>query len=477
MNMPTRPPNILLVVCDEMRWCDVGAYGSPQRRRGGGPLTPAIDRLADGGCVIEHAVSNAPVCLPARSVVLSGQHARTCCGHLGNSQLDYESTHGRRGWLFDPYAPPGRYAFPDATLPELLRDGGGYHTRVVGKWHVDAWPHHVGFDDYCIARTHHANSGQLYTRNGGPEFAPPAWGPDFEVDECAGFLRSPAAADRPWFLHLNLGPPHMPLADMPRRYLDLIDPDSFELRGNVPAGLDLRDHEDQILAYLWDYRYYLNRLPHACELPPGLDLKKLTAMYLGAIGWVDDVLARLLDALHAGGFADDMLICFTSDHGDMLGSHDMFGKASLYQEAHRIPMIFSGSGVEPGRRADDGVGALVDLCPTFLRAAGLEVPGHVEGRDLGDALAGRGPLPGHAVVEAGKEGTAVRTADFVYGLPRRGDLRCEPDAEPIAFDLGADPLQLGRADPAARPDLRDALLAWDAARPPTPMDRFPVLTP
>ena len=472
-------PNLLLIVCDEMRWCDLGCYGGTTRRRDGTPLTPRLDAMAAGGCRAEHAVSNAPVCLPARSIILSGQHARTCCGRLGNSTVQYRGPQGQSGWQFEPYAPPGRFAFPDPTLPELLQECG-YHTRLVGKWHVDAWPHHLGYDSWTIARTHHANSGQLYTRNGGPEFAPAAWGPKFETDLCTSFLRDEARpmndAARPWFLHLNLGPPHMPLADMPAYYLDLVDPERLGMRGNVPDSFDLRTHEQEVLDTLWDFRHYLNRLPHACVLPPDLTLRKLTAMYLGAMAWVDDLVGRVLTALDAAGLGGDTLACFTSDHGDLMGSHDRMGKCSLYEESYRVPMLFCGRGVRAGHAPADGVASLVDLCPTFLAAAGFAVPAHVQGNDLTGCLAGTASPPAVAVVDAVDGGTAARSPTALFCLPRRDDLRVDGSAAGCLYDLDADPLQLD-AKPGDMPStepLRDHLLAWDRDTPVTPLSRFPV---
>ena len=462
-------PNLLLIVCDELRWCELGAYGSGQCRRDGSPLTPRLDALAACGCRFGQAVSNAPVCLPARSVILSGQHARTSAGRVTNTVLKFERDGGGRGWLFEPYAPPGRFAFPDDTLPELLH-AAGYHTRLVGKWHVDAWPHHLDYDHYTIARTHHANSGQLYTVNGGPEFAPPIWGPDFETAACCDFLRDRApalaAAGTPWFLHLNLGPPHMPLADMPQKYLEMIDPASVTLRPNVPESFDPKDLRDQFLSTLWDFRYYLNRLPHACQVPEDVGVRELTALYLGATAWVDDLVGQLLDTLAEQGLTDDTLVGFTSDHGDLMGSHGRLGKSMLLEEAYRVPMIFAGPNVAGGHVAEGGVASLVDVCPTLLAAAGLDVPAHVQGAPLTAALAGTAPPPPRAVIDSTNQGTAVRTATHLYCRTREPDLSPGPAADARLFDLAADPYQLGPSDLARDPtraaELADVLETWAA---------------
>ena len=416
-------PNLLLIVCDEMRWCELGCYGHDVVR------SPRLDRLAADGVRVQHMVSNAPVCLPARSVILSGQHARTCIGREGNTALQFRRDHdGSRGWCFDVYAPPRppagqrRRVLPGPTLPELLRDGG-YRTRCIGKWHVDAWPDEVGYDDWLICRTHHANSGQLYTHNGGPEFSPPGFGPDFEADRAAAAIAGDgsAADGRPWFCHLNLGPPHMPLADMPDRYLDLYEPAGIPLRANVPQPFDNEKHLETYKTYRWDYRHYLAHMPHAERLPDGFDIHALTALYWGAVTWIDDVVGRVLDALDASGQADETLVLFTSDHGDMLGSHGRFGKSSLYEESVRVPLIARGPGLPRGGVPSDGVASLVDLTPTLLEAAGLDRPEAMQGESLWPMLRGEAAGPEAAFIESVDDGIGIRTPRHLYGLRRDGE--------------------------------------------------------
>ncbi len=390
--------NLLYIMCDELRWCDVGCYGAAHTRRDGSPLTPNLDRLAQAGTRFETAVSNCPVCVPARSVVLSGQYARQCQGTTTNPSLGYhtrDSLAPRSGWLFDAYAPPTRAAFPNLTLPELLKQAG-YHTRAIGKWHVEAWPHQLGFDRYLIPRSHHAHSGQLFTEDGGVEFSPPGFSVDFEADRVEQFLEEEALADKPWFLYYNISPPHMPLADMPEHYLSLVDPTSIDLRANVPADFDFDEHLETVRIYLWDFRRYLSHMPHTQDVSI-TSLEELIALYLGATAWVDDTVGRTLTSLDAAGMADDTMVVFTSDHGDMLGSQGIWGKGSLWEESYRVPMLIRGPAVRTGTvRAD--VGSLIDVAPTLLGQAHVEVPDHMSGRDL--LAAGACDFAGGAVIEA-----------------------------------------------------------------------------
>jgi choline-sulfatase len=420
-------------------------------------------------------VSNAPVCLPARSVILSGQYARTCIGRTGNTALRCQrELDGSHGWCFDTYAPPRpaagrpRRVLPDLTLPELLRRAG-YHTRCLGKWHVDAWPDEVGYDDWLICRTHHANSGQLYTHNGGPEFSPQGFGPDFEADRAAAFFADQSAhpGRRPWFCHLNLGPPHMPLADMPDPYLDLYEPGEIRLRENVPQPFDDAKHAETYKTYRWDYRHYLAHLPHADELPEGFNIRALTALYWGAVTWIDDVVGRIVDALEQSGQAEDTLIFFTSDHGDMLGSHDRFGKSSLYEESIRVPLIARGPGLRRGTVASDGVASLVDLAPTLLSAAGIDRPDRMQGRSLLPMLRGEAEGPEAAFIETEHDGIGVRTGRYLYGMTSARDtsrpatqFACDLEKDPHQLSVTTDGELIGDAEALA-----ERLRVWDSRTP------------
>ncbi|MEM6313220.1 MAG: sulfatase-like hydrolase/transferase [Planctomycetota bacterium] len=451
-------PNLLYIMCDELRWSEVGAYGHPVVR------TPNFDAFAQQGTRFETAVSNCPVCVPARSIVLSGQHARRSHGLTGNGACHFTDHRGNKGWCFYPYAPKQREAFPDATFPELLKSAG-YHTAAIGKWHVDAWPHHLGFDDYLIPRAHHAHAAQLFTHNGGPEFAAPGFSVDYEADKVCEFFDQRTGQSEPWMMYYNISPPHMPLAEQPEKYLTMYDPAEVVLRGNEPVPFDNAAKRNNFTTYLWDYRDYFAQLPHAKELPDGFTLEHLLALYYGATTWVDDVLGRVLAGLEQSGMADDTIVIFTADHGDNFGCHDRFGKAKLLEESYRVPMAVRGPGVR-ARVCGDTIGSLVDIGPTLLEAAGVDVPAHMHGTSLMPTLTEAKPGPAHAFIESAPDGVGVRTLSHLYGIgwerePTLGE-RCS-----IFTDLETDPLQMSplpdEGDLAT--ELRGMVEAFDARTP------------
>ena len=455
----TRQPNIILCTADQLRPFELSCYGGNQVR------TPALDRLAARGAVWETAISNYPVCMPARSVMISGQQNRSATG--GRTNIAFQ---GRPGdFLMPEYPCAERPHLRDRTLPECLSDAG-YRTQAIGKWHIHSWPRDIGFDGYVIPRVHHAHSAQVYTRDGGPEFAPPGYSLDFEAEEVARFLET-ADRGRPFFLYYNISPPHCPVADLPEDYRTLYDPASIRLRANADEAR-IADKDYWYRVYRWDFRYYSFHLPHTETLPEGYDLRHLTAEYFGAVSWMDSALGRMLDTVDRAGLAEDTLIVFVADHGENLGSHGRVQKGTENDESLRIPFIMSGPGIKARHRVADGVASLVDLMPTFLDAAGATAPASCHGASL-MAAAGGGAGDGRAAFFETGRGTGLRTPRMTYVLPRDAMGRLG-DGPMTVHDNRADPLQYDNlAGRGAWPDLDAELRARDAAYPWSVLEDMP----
>ena len=452
-------PNLIICMCDELRAFEVGCYGHPHIR------TPHIDAMAERGTRFEHGVSNCPVCMPARSVVLSGQYARTCCGTLTNVGWPGGASFSHVGF---PQWPTGkRNHLKDPTLPELLR-GAGYDTMAIGKWHIEAWPDHVGFDHYMIPAHHHAHVGQWFIEDGSMPFSHDGYSVEFELQRVQRHLAQRAGGDEPFFLYYNISPPHMPLAEAPAKYLDMYCDADVISRPNVDLTDEPKWQKHHYLTYLWDYRFYRDHLPHTWQSPQGLNLQRLTAMYMGLTTWVDDTVGQLFASLEQQGLADNTLVVFCADHGDNFGSHRRLGKGQLNEESIRVPLIFAGPGVVT-RPVDRQVGSLIDLAPTLARFAGLDVPTHMAGQDLCPILTGRRDQleQDYAIIEAVGEGLAIRTPTHTYGLPWKNQPQLGD--EPVWYtDLREDPYQLHRtgcADHQRGTHLHETLTNWDNATP------------
>jgi len=451
--MPPRP-NILLITCDQLRAFECGCYGNPVIR------TPHLDALAAGGVRFETAVTNYPVCMAARSVLISGQYNRTCTG--GVSNVAYATRPG--DCAMPEYPVAGRPHLRDITLAEALRDAD-YDTAVIGKWHIHSWPDDVGFGDYLIPRVHHCHSGQSFTRNGGPEFVPAGWSVEFEAAEVEHFLSAPERSERPFLLYYSISPPHCPVADAPERIRTMYAPEDMPLRANVDLNRPLDSEEHWFRVYRWDFRYYSLGLPHTMELPPGYSLRHLIAEYYGMVTWMDEAVGRMLAALEARGLGENTIVVFTSDHGDNLGSLGLVQKGGPNEESIRIPLIVRAPGRLQPRVATGCVASLVDVAPTLLDLARIPVPEAMQGQSLAPALDGASPPRKHAVIETGG-GAAIRTPSHLYHVPFQPGTRTLAAAPSAFHDLERDPFELrnlaGTDEQAEAAQLCDALLRqWD----------------
>ena len=457
----TGKPNIILCTSDQLRAFEVGCYGNDVIR------TPHIDRLASEGIRFETAVSNFPVCMAARSVLLSGQYNRTCTGGVTNKC--YPSPDGER--FFPQYPVPGRPHLKDPTLPEVLREAG-YSTAAIGKWHIHSWPHEVGFDTYLIPRVNHCHLGQSFTENGGVEFVPEGYSVDFEADRLQRFLMERSRGHQPFFMYYNISPPHAPLADAPERYRTMYDPACVPIRPNVELDSPLIGQDHWFKVYRWDFRYYNHHLPETMELPEGYCLRHLIAEYYGLTTWVDATVGRMLQGLEKAGLTKNTIVVFTSDHGDNLGSHGLVQKGGPNEESIRVPLVLRGPSLDGGPSVNEThVAGLVDLAPTLLSLIGLDIPGHFQGRNLATLCCGApSNAPDWTFIETRPGGTAIRTPDHMYYVPYAGSdhtLAHEPEQ---FFDLARDPYQLQNlagdnthADMALDLDVR--LREWDTSTP------------
>jgi arylsulfatase A-like enzyme len=336
--MPDRP-NVLLVLADQMRSTAMGCAGNDD------VATPTLDDIADDGARFTRAYTPDPGCCPARGSLLTGR---------------YPHQHGVVKFNV-------RLPATAETLGERFRDGG-YRTGYVGKWHLDgtAGPGHVpperrhGFEFWRgFNRGHRYHDGhprwdddELYWEEG--------YQPALQTDHALEFVDDAAASDDPFFGVLSWGPPHTPL-DAPDEYRERYDPDALELRPNVPESEDTPE------------------------------LRADLAEYYALVTSLDDQLARLRDGLDDAGVAEDTVVVFTADHGEMLGSHGRYRKGYPHDESVGVPLVVSGP--EVAAATHDGPVSLLDLFPTLLSLAGEPVPDTAEGVDLSGVLAGEGGDP------------------------------------------------------------------------------------
>lgn len=440
-----RPPNVVIIFPDQLRWSEVGCYGNPVIR------TPNIDRLASQGVRFTHAFSNDPVCSPARSILLSGRYARST-GVVRNQ---------------DDESRPGRPTNTTPTLGEVLSDAG-YDTVLVGKWHLRPTPQALGFKESLRCRLRHRYYGQTYHRDEGEPYIVGEYSPGHETAAAVDYIRQ--HRERPFFMYLAYGPPHMPVAELPEKYRTMYDPAEVILRDNVWRNGKLAYDEEWFKIYMWDFQYYNHKDTFTKSLPEGMDLRDLTALYYGQVTAVDDCVGQVLAAIEQAGLEQDTIVVFSSDHGDLLGSHHLFNKYRHYDEAARIPMLFRCPPRLKPAVIDSQVVSLVDVMPTVLNLCGVPVPDEVQGTSVVAVLSGEKSTVGEnaAYIETAADG--VRTLRHAYWTDGRGDARQEH-----LFDCREDPYQLhdlagnpAHAETLAR--LRRRVSEWRERTPRVPAE-------
>ena len=246
--------------------------------------------------------------------------------------------------------------------------------RYIGKWHLTGSfrkvPHGFatcsqrhGFSYWKAGLTHRYKHSVYFNASCEPEQL--TW-EDFDAiaqtRDAVRYLEAHAHAERPFFLWMSYGPPHPPYDKVPPKYRRRYTADAVQLRANVPP--EARNTARTDLA-----NYYAQ-----CSL-------------------LDDCIGDVLRTLWRTGLANNTIVVFTSDHGDMLYSHGQQRKQLPYDEATRVPLLLRMPGVAP-RRIDDVVFALEDLMPTLLGLGGLRVPAPVEGTDFSSHV--REPHPTRA---------------------------------------------------------------------------------
>ncbi len=455
---PLTAPNVMIILTDQLRAQALGCYGNEQ------VMTPHIDALAAESLRFEQAISNCPVCMPARSALLSGQYARRCTGNLNNHHLVDEAGN----WYITDPPEHTRTQLPLKCLPEHLK-GMGYANALIGKWHIHPEPRLLGFDSWCYPLVYHRYYHQGYFEND-TAYVVDEFAPFFEVNKFAGFLDR-HATDKPFFCYYNISLPHMPLSQMPDAYRGLYNPDQLALRPNVRSQSPEQDAH-------W-FRAYMSMYIRGRKLDvpeveiEQMDIRTLTSLYYSLVTITDDIVGRLVAQLKQRGLYENTLILFTSDHGDMLGSHGLYNKEQLYEESIRVPLLLHGPGINPGVCTGQ-IAQIIDLMPTLLEYLGADIPDGGDGQSLMPVVRGqRKELERNAAfIECNNYKMGIRTPRYTYGIqidPR--SLEVANDAL-LFHDLAADPYQqtnlLDHLPDDLKPTaqaLRDQCVRWHRETP------------
>jgi len=389
-------PNVVVVFGDQWRAQATGYAGNAVVK------TPNLDKLAGESVNFSRAISGTPVCSPYRASLLTGERPLTHGVFVNDVCLN-----------------------PDAASLGKTFAGAGYDTAYIGKWHVDGHgrsnpiprERRQGFDYWKVLEcTHNYNRSAYYEGDDTTKRLWEGYDAIAQTRDAQSYIRKRGDGDKPFLLVLSYGPPHAPYHTAPEEFRAMYDPAGVKLRPNVPART-----EDKARKWLAGYYAHCTALD-AC---------------------VGDLLSTLKDT----NIAKDTVFLFTSDHGDMLGSHGQWKKQRPWEESLRVPFLLRYPGMAGWRpRETDAPIDAHDIMPTLLALAGIRSPDSVEGHDFSGHIAGGGdPSGGEALVmcphpfgqfvreHGGREyrGICTRRHTYVRAL----------DGPWLLYDNDADPYQ------------------------------------
>ena len=338
----TSNPSIIFVFADQLRACSMGYAGEEH------VITPNFDKFAREASYFKTSVSTYPICTPYRGSLLTGRTPTSTGLVLNDIPLSTD----------------------EVSIAHAC-EAAGYQTAYIGKWHLDgpdrkAWippgPRRQGFDYWAAANFDHNYDRSIYYED---TDAPKVWqgyDADDQTSRTIDYLKN-RDPSKPFCLFLSWGPPHHPYRIVDEKYLNLYNPENITPRPNCPEA----PKED-----LWGY--------------------------YAQTTFLDEQFGRLVNAIDSLGLKDNTIVAFSSDHGDMHGSHGHYKKQWPWDECIRTPFLLRyPAAVKPGSVFEFPISA-IDVMPTLLGLAQVEIPDTVQGVDLSPYIRGQKGDPPESVL-------------------------------------------------------------------------------
>ncbi|AYD46433.1 sulfatase-like hydrolase/transferase [Arachidicoccus soli] len=461
-----RPPNILIIFPDELRRYSAGFWSQKPYKEDvvGKPdpvFSPNIDRLAKTGVVFTSAIANYSLCSPSRGMFLSGMYPEqtgiwnNCFIGRDESlkdnvatltdlfyQAGYNTSYfGKCHWLKpEPYFdeegnyigsdrfPGGHYmnSFGTYVPPGLGRHSIQYFYQAVKDNH---------YDPYVYSSDPHTIDG----KKDGEVYRPKIWSPKLEAAKIIDYLQNKndvRDTSKPFFMMWALNPPHPPYG---YKNSDTVFEKKYYGTDKFPSLQDLvvRDNANPKVAAYAPY-------------------------YFGNVTSVDYYMGLVLDELKKMGALDNTIVIFSSDHGEMLGSHDLNGKNVLYTESLAVPFIISWpDGLQPG--ISNIMFGSPDALPTIMGLAGLsnKIPAKVQGTNFATLLTD----PSESKIQKPTaqllmlvDSRGILTDRYTLGLQESKE-KSNLIKEAFIYDNLKDPYQLNKISLKEKPDVAKELLA------------------
>lgn len=422
---PKRRPNVVFLLADQWRAQATGYAGDPNAQ------TPHLDRLAAQSVNFVSAVSACPVCSPYRGTLMTGQYPLTHGVFLNDVCLSSEAV----------------------SLAEAFNEAG-YHTGYIGKWHLDGHgrsnfippERRQGFQYWRANECTHNYNKSLYYGDDPEKLFWKGYDAIDQTEDARHYLRE--HREEPFALVLSWGPPHNPYETAPEAFRQRFRPEDIQLRPNVPE--------------------------EAAEAA-----RRDLAGYYAHCAALDVCVGRIISELDDLGLADDTILVFTSDHGDMIGSQGNQRKQRPWDESIRVPFLLRYPRTL-GRNAKELTLPInsPDIMPTLLGLCGIDVPKSVEGTDRTALITGAvsdgdeaaliacpSPFGEWTREKGGREYRGVRTRRYTYVRTLDGPW--------LLYDNETDPYQMNNL--AGKPEhaaLQAELEAKLAARLRETNDQF-----
>jgi len=453
MAMARTPPNIVLIMADQLAPHFTGAYGHEVVK------TPNLDALAARGMRFDGAYCNTPLCAPSRASFMTG----------------------RLGSRIGAYDNASDFAASVPTFAHFLR-AGGYSTCLAGRMHFVGPDQLHGFEERLTTDVYPAdfawvpdweNAGERIDRwyhnmDSVFEAGPAATTFQIAFDEEVAFaarrrlMQYSYDSDRPFALVASFMQPHDPYVAR-QEFWDLYEDAEIDL----PDAAAMPDAADPFS------RRVLDGIGASGAVPGAADIRNARRGYYANTSYFDSKIGEIVRTIEEIGQLDNTIFIVTSDHGDMLGERGLWYKMSFFEKSARVPLVMAGPGIAQGHVKSPC--SLVDLLPTMLDFAGIDLAGLDPGDTLSSMrdqpLDGRSlaPMARHGIEDEGDvfaEYCAEMTASPVVMI-RRGAFKyvhCDDDP-PQLYNLDEDPDEMvNLAGDAGHADIAAAFAAEVAAR-------------
>lgn len=405
-----RKPNLLFLWTDEQRPDTMKAYGNNKIH------APNLNKLADQSVVFQNSYVSQPVCTPSRSTAMTGlwPHQNTCVSN--NIPLPEDVK----------------------CLPEII-DDPDYRTGYFGKWHLgnEIFAQH-GFEEwksiedgyskyYSSERNKETKSdywhflkdlgyepdtrGNNFSRGFAARRPLEHCKPKYLERESIDFLKR--HRNEPFMLYVNFLEPHMP-------FYGPLDDEHNPAEIDLPPNFDNIPGENDPLRYrLFQQRYYEGGF-HDLPLKTETDWRRMIANYWGLVTQVDHSVGGILNSLENLGLAENTIVVYTSDHGDMMGSHRLLAKTVMYEESAKVPWLMRIPKQHTKQVPVKNAVSHIDLVPTLLDAMNSNAHVGLPGKSLIPRLKGEQKEPEDVFIQwnPGSGFTVPPELSKIYGLDK-----------------------------------------------------------